>query len=112
MRHSDRFEKCMTKFEQSKPYQSIMSAENVKDDEIVHTPDEDVPARLQDDGAMKTKFKANWKKILFANYFQITEMNGKEMTVECKSCKTIMKDSARTCHNTLHHLKVFYLFVW
>lgn len=61
---------------------------------------------ISDENATEVSFDTNSKKVLFSNYFRVVKKIGNKMTVECKNCKSIMKDSVVTCHNTRRHLKV------
>lgn len=69
----------------------------IKDGELVYKPEKN---------GIDDEFKENWKKIMFGNYFRIIEMNGNKLTVECKNCEKIMKDSDPANRNIRRHLKV------
>lgn len=73
----------------------------IKDGELVYTPEK-----------IDGEFKANWKKIMFRNYFRIIEMNGNKLTAECKKCEKIVNDSGPANRNIRRHLKVIYCFVF
>lgn len=56
--------------------------------------------------ATEIEFNTNSEKIIFGNYYQIIEINGNHLTVECKNCKEILKDSVLIYQNIRSHMKV------
>lgn len=69
----------------------------IKNDEIFFTHDED---------AMENDFKMVFQKVMFGNYYRITEKYGDNVTAECKKCKSIVNDSFSIRKNLRSHLRV------
>lgn len=69
----------------------------IKNDEIVFTHDKD---------AMEIDFKMVFQKVMFGNYYTITEKYGDNVTAECKQCKSIVNDSFSIHKYLRSHLRV------
>lgn len=72
----------------------------IKDAQIVYTAEDSPGIELNSDN----------KEIMFGNYYKIIKVNRNYVTAECKSCKSIVKDSMVKCLNTSNHIKVFNLY--
>lgn len=89
----------------NEPMQSgdgIQSADTIESGtEIPETPTVDEP-----ENSLHIEFKANRKRILFENYFEIIAKKGDEFIAVCNFCKSSFRSKVSMCSNLTRHLKV------
>lgn len=67
---------------------------------------EGATAQMIETNATETELSANFKKVLFSNYYRIIEKTGNKLAAECKNCKSIVRDGALKCSYTRRHMRV------